>query len=255
MTTVQSGTGLIDLFEDFTGPEEIFAETHASGNIGGGPFRVVGDGLTDASADSGVAIDEATAPLNGVGILTTTNEDKHGTYIATAKALDVATMGPIVMECRVQFADLDAKAFFFGLCSVNEDALSLEDDVVVGSGTTIAYNASAEMCAFYYDEALTDDEDWHTIYTGGVAAAVTDSTAIDLDNKAVLGEWQVLKMEVDPSGTARFFIDNDLLSTVVGAVSTTTDLAMVCGVEARASTNELAYIDYVSLRANRNWTV
>jgi len=253
MATVQGEVGLINLFEDFTGPEVLVAGTGASENVYK-DFRVIGDGTEDT--DSGITVDEATVPLNGVGIFTTTNETKHGVYLSTSLMLNPVMNGPLVLECRVQFADLDSKSFFMGLCGANGDDLSLEDDVINGATTTLTLTAT-DLCGFFYDEGLTDDEDWHAVFHGGTTTGETVSSNVDLDDDAVAGEWQILRLEVDPNGTARWYIDGVLLKTQTGAVTVTaTDyLAAICGVESKATTVEYAYVDYFLVRAARDWTV
>ena len=111
----------------------------------------------------------------------------------------------------------------------------------------------ADLVGFYLSSELTDDEDWHGIYSGGTATASTTTTAVDLDDDAVAGEWQILRLEVAPNGTARWYIDGDLKQTVEGACSTTTDVA-VC-LAAAANTTELAImdVDYLLVKANRDW--
>jgi len=251
MATVQSEHGRIELFEDFTGPEWIVAETSASGALG--DFRVIGDGVADNTI--GITVDEATAPLNGVGIFMTGATDKDTTGVATALCLDVALMAPIVIEARLQFADLDTKVAFIGLTSANGDDLSIEDDVIDTTAGTTIENTATHICGFYLSDELTDDEDWHAVYKGGTAAAVTLSTDLDLDDDAVAGEFQILRLEVDNNGTARWYIDGVLLKTLAGAVSTTADLAAVCAIGTDASTSEYMYVDYFSVKANRDWTV
>jgi len=251
MATVQSECGEIVMLEDFFGGEDIVANTAATRPFGA-YFRVIGDGI--AENDSGITVDESTVPLNGVGVFTTTDEAKHACGVATAKCLDVAKMAPLVLECRVQFADLDSKSFFMGLSDVNNDDTSIEDDIINGATTTLTLNAS-DLCGFFYDEGLTDDEDWHAVYNGGTTTGETTSTNVDLDDDAVAGEFQILRLEVDPNGTARWYIDGVLLKTVKGAVSTTTDLAAVCLVESKGTSNEYAYVDYFMVKCNRDWTV
>jgi len=254
MTIIQSEFGGIEIMEDFCGPEWIVAETAATGALG--PFRVIGDGV-GTNTDSGVIVNESDPCLSGVGRLTTTDEDLHATGLSTAKVFDVATMAPLVMECRVQFANLDTKQFFFGLSDENDDAEVLEDSIVdikSGAGTTIVYTAS-DVCGFLLSSEATDDEDWHAVYTGGTAAAVTTSGSLDLDDDAVLGEYQVLRLEVDPDGTARWLIDGILLKTLAGAVSTTTDMAILAILQSTTTTAMTADLDYIYIKASRNWTV
>jgi hypothetical protein len=246
----QSGKGRIELFEDFAGNEHPIALTTAYGNFG--QFRVVGDGV--AETDSGIVLQESDG-LSGVGRLTVTDEDKHACGIATALMFDVGLMGTIVAECRVRFADLDTKDFFFGLSDVNADDISLEDDVLSGATTTITLTAS-DLCGFYLCSELTDDEDWHMVYNGGTTTGQTTSTSIDADDDAVAGEFQILRLEVAPNGTARWYIDGELLQTQTGAVSTSVDMGVICvvGNKANTSTTEDADVDYVLVRANRDWT-
>jgi len=59
---------------------------------------------------------------------------------------------------------------------------------------------------------------------------------------------------VDNDGTARWYIDGVLKQTVSGAVSTTTDLAVLTMVETKGSAIETADIDYILVEANRDWT-
>ena len=101
---------------------------------------------------------------------------------------------------------------------------------------------------------LTDDEDWHMVYNGGTTTGETDSREIDADVDAVAGEYDVLRLEVAPNGTARWFINGALKQTVTGAVSTTAELAVIAMVEAKTAAIEYAWLDYVAIEANRDWT-
>lgn len=257
MAEVQSGYGTITLEEDFNGAEWIIAETAASGAIGS--FRVIGDGI--AETDSGV-INLESDGLNGVARLTTTNEDKHGVYMATPIMFDVALMGTIVLEARVRFPALATREVFVGFADVNSDALSLEDDLIHGATTTITLTAS-DLVGFLLSADLTDSADWHTVYNGGTVSGETTSTNLDVDDAAVAGEWQILRLEIFNNGTVRWHIDGEPVggSTAVkqnglaNAVSTTTDLALVVGVEAKTTTSMTLDIDYILVRANRDWTV
>lgn len=253
MATVQGEFGKVRLFEDFNGPEWTIAETAASGALGGGPFRVIGDGIGDT--DSGITVDESTVPLNGVGIFTTTDEDLHTCGVATSKCFDVAKMAPMAFECRVQFADTDDKEFYFGLSDDNSDAVPLETNIISNDGANTFTLTATHFCGFYYSQGLTDDEDWHAVYHGGTTTGETNSTNVDLDEDIVAGEFQVLRLEVDPNGTARWYVDGALKKTLETAVSTTTDMSMVCLVSTCATTNEYAYVDYVFAEAYRDWTV
>jgi len=244
----QGEPGRIRLFYDFFGEDNIAntAETRLLG-----PFVVGGQG--NAETDAGVPTLSSDG-LSGVGRITTTNEDNHTTLVGTPIAFDVALMAPLVAEVRVRFADLDTKEAFIGFCDIDPNTLSIETDVMTGATAALTLTAS-DICGFFLSAELTDDEDWHGVYNGGTTTGETTSTSVDLDDDAVAGEWQILKLEIDPNGTARWYIDEDLKQTVSTAVSTTTDLSFICGVEAKGDAIETMDVDYIVVKANRDWTV
>ena len=246
----QSGYGRIKIFEDFLAGEDIVAATAATRAFGGSGLRVIGQGI--AEADSGIPVAEADG-LNGVGILTTTNEDAHSCGLTTGKVFDVGKMAPINIECRVQFPDLDTKAFYFGLTDVNDDTTILEGNNLVAASGTLTLSAS-DLCGFLIDAEATDDEDWIMVYNGGTTTGETTIANIDADNDAVAAEWDILRLEVAINGTARWYVNGVLKQTVTGAVSTSTDLAVLAMIETRAASNEYAWIDYIAIEANRDWT-
>jgi len=243
----QSDRGKIELFYDFFSEDNI-ANTAETRQLG--PFIVGGQG--NAEVDAGVP--SISGVLSGAGRITTTNEDNHTTLVGTNIAFDVGLMGPIVAEARVQLDNLDTKEVFFGFTDIDPDTLSLETDVLTGATATLTLTAS-DICGFYLSAELTDDEDWHGVYNGGTTTGETTSTSVDLDDDAVAGEFQVLRLEIDTNGTARWYIDGDLKQTVTGAVSTSTDLALVLGVETKGNSIENLDVDYLLVQANRDWTV
>jgi hypothetical protein len=246
----QSGYGKVSIFEDFLAGEDIVAATAATRSFGSSGLRVIGQGI--AETDSGITVGESDG-LNGVGILTTTNEDAHSCGLTTGKVFDVGKMAPINIECRVQFPDLDTKAFYFGLTDVNDDTTILEGNNLVAASGTLTLSAS-DLCGFLIDAEATDDEDWIMVYNGGTTTGETTIANIDADNDAVAGEWDILRLEVGINGTARWYVNGVLKQTVTGAVSTSTDLAVLAMIEARSAAIEYAWIDYIAIEANRDWT-
>ena len=246
MATVQSDNGRVRLFNDFCGVANTLALTADTAQLG--DFYAGGEGFEDN--DAGIAGKDA---LSGVVTLTGANTDADTTFIGTQICFDVGLMGPITLETRIQLPDLDTKEIFFGLTSILSVDEQLEDIVINASGTSITM--PADLVGFYLSDELTDDEDWHGIYSGGTASASTTTTDVDLDDDAVAGEWQVLRLEVMPNGTCYWYIDGVLKQTVENAASTTTDYA-VC-LAAGANTTQLVIFDcdYLMVEANRDWTV
>jgi len=246
MATVQGEVGRVRLFNDFFGVANTLSLTADTAELG--DFYAGGEGFEDN--DAGIAGKDA---LSGVVTITSANTNADTTFIGTHIGLDVALMGTITLETRIQLPDLDTKEIFFGLTSILSVDEQLEDIVINASGTTLTI--PADCVGFYLSDELSDDEDWHGIHAGGTASDSTTTTDVDLDDDAVAGEWQILRLEVAPNGTTRWYIDGELKQTVVGACSTTTDMA-VC-LAAAANTSQLAIfdVDYLLVKANRDWTV
>src|SRR5690606_16350660 len=126
-------------------------------------------------------------------------------------------------------------------------------NLITGATATLTLTAS-DLVGFYLSAELDEDEMWHGVYNGGATTGATDSTTVELVD-TVAGEWDVVRLEVDPNGTARWYVNGDLLQTVVGAVSTTTDLKFFAAVEAKGAAVETMDVNYVLIRANQDWTV
>jgi len=245
----QSGRGRIEIFDDFVGQGQLVAQTTAPPIRLGSYFNLVGQGL--AETDSG-AIRLDSDGLSGVVQLTTTNEDIHAAGLQTATMFDVALMAPLVMEARVRFAAITTGESFIGFSDVNTDLAIVEGAICHGDTVTLTLTAS-DICGFLMATDLTDGADWHSVFNGGTTTGVTISTSNDLDDAAVAGEWQVLRMEIDPNGTARWYTDGALKKTVAGAVSTTTNLCFNCITESKTTAVKTMDVDYIYISATRNW--
>ena len=241
----QGEVGRIRLFYDFYGEDSI-ANTAELRSLG--PFCVGGQGSEDTDA----GVPTIAGILSGAGRLTTTNEDNHTTLVGTQAAFDVALSGTLVLETRVQMENLDTKEVFIGFSDIAPETLSIEGNILTGATATIT-NTASDFVGFFLSAELSDDEDWPAVYNGGTASAVTTSTSLDLDDDAVAGEWQVLRLEVAPNGNTRWYVDGDLKKTVAGAASTSVNLGLCVGVEAKGNAIETLDVDYILVKANRDW--
>jgi len=244
----QSGRGRIEVFEDFQGVEIPIAGTADIEMLN--DFKVGGEGFED---DTVGVLARDTDGLGGVVTVNSGATDNDCTAIMTATMFDVGLMGTIVMEVRSRFVDLDAKACFIGFSDAVTDDMQLVDILDYSAATTVALTAS-DLVGFWYSSELTDDEDWHGVYNGGTTTGVTATGSIDLNADAVAGEFQELRLEIDPNGTARWYVDGALKQTVAGAVSTSVDLAGVVAIAANSAEEAVIEPDYILIRANRDWT-
>ena len=248
----QSGKGRIEIFEDFIGIGEPLAATTAPPIKLGAYLNLVGQGL--AETDSGAARLD-TDGLSGVIQFTTTDEDVHCSGWQTATMFDVGLMGTIVLETRIRHAAITAALgeTFIGFSDVNTDLAIIEGAICHGDTITVTLTAS-DLVGFLLAGDLTDSADWHMVYNGGTTTGVTVATSLDADTSAVAGDFQILRLEIDPNGTVRWYINGALKQTVTGAVSTTVDLCAQGLVESKSAAVKTMDTDYVLIRANRDWT-
>ncbi len=250
----EAGPGKIRLFDDFAGPEQLDSLTAAQHYQG--PFRAVGEGFADS--DAGFQAQETGGNLSGTLRIESANTDQDSSGLVTSKMFDVALMAPIVMEARLQFNNLLTKEFFFGLSDVNENDVALETDILGRTGNTTITLTSSNLIGFFFDAELTASARWHGVFNGGTTTGVTNSSNIELTiaaNDIIAAEFEVIRLEIDPDGLARWFVNGILAQTQAGAVSTTTDLAMNLLVGTKGSTFEEVDVNYVLVTANRDWTV
>jgi len=242
----QSGVGKIRLFNDFCGTDDGYSDDASSANLG--DFMVGGEGIEDTTAGCS---QPTSGGLSGVCRLTSGATAADTAFLGTGINFDVGLMAPIAIEARVQFVDLDEKLAFIGLTSILTYDEQMEDIIDYSAGTTVTL--TAELAGFLLGSEFTEDEMWHMAYNGGTTTGQTDTEEIESGVDAVLGEWQILRLEVDPNGTARWYIDGVLKQTVEGAVSTTTDFAVVCGISATTTEAAVMDVDYLLVEANRDW--
>ena len=247
----QSGVGEIRWFNDFGGAEIPVANALAYGTTGGGcnyylgDFKLIGD---LAETDTGAV---STDKGNGYILLSGNDENGKGAAIATGVNLSPALNGTIVVECRLERASLADGVVFVGL------AATLADDVaepVTSTGTAITKVVAC--LGFLLDSQLNaDDGLWHMPY---VLASDTTQTSTDVESSqtAVAGESDLVRLEVDNNGAARWFINGKLEQTVGAGLAATPGTLMGACVGCCATTGTPASVDvdYLLVDANRDWT-
>ena len=253
MATEQSGRGRIEIFEDFLGTEcpllNVVAPSAATAALlNFGALVVRGDIVETNTAGIVPVADE----LSGVARFTTAAvADGDATFLGTETCLSVSLMAPIILECRVQMAALTARRVYMGLCGNYADAQTI---ICSGSTGTLTLT-EADQCGFLYDSGLTESVKWYMPFKGGTTTGITDASEVVSTVTPVLGEYDILRLEVDNNGTARWFINGVLEQTKAGAISTTVVMSALIGVLATSAASGTADFDYFSISANRDWTV
>ena len=253
MAEVLSGYGEILIFNDFTGEEAYLpAVDHASAT--GGLWNI-GNGLTLKGYN--LADDVATASavedgLNGQITLTSSDAgDGEAIYCTTETCFKPSVNAPMAVECRLEMAALTTRQVFVGFSGTVADAQS---DICSGATGTLTLTES-NICGFLYDVGLTEAVNWYMVYNGGSTTGTTDASDVASGVTPVAGQMDVLRVEVDNNGTARWYINGELLQTVEGAVSTTAVFGGCVGAIATSTASATATVDYFAVEANRDWTI
>ena len=249
--TGQSGVGRIRWFNDFAGAEIPVANAVAYGTTAGGcnyylgDFKLIGD---LAETDTGAV---STDKANGYILLSGNDEDGKGAAIATGVNLSPALNGTIVVEARLERAVLTAGTVFVGLMG------AAVDDVAepITCATTVLTKVTHCVGFLLNSELSAADGLWHMPY---LLAADTTQTSSDVEasQTAVATESDVVRLEVDNNGAARWYI-NGILEQSVGAglaATTTTLMAAAVGCWGTASTAATVDVDYLLVEANRDWS-
>ncbi len=248
---VQSARGRIHLWNDFFQGLDSTSEADNSttwDTYPMGDFVFYGQGTIEV--DSGAPL---TADPSGAVRVTCTDETEHAAFIGTLARFDVASQAPITIEARVQFNNLATKVAFIGLSDENDAVSIIEGELLTGTTDTLTLTAS-DLIGFYLSAELDEDEMWHMVYKGGTTTGETVAENVESGVDAVAAEWDILKLEIDPNGTARWYVNEVLKQTVKGACSTSVDMGLMCGVEAKGGNVEEMDLDFLEFTASRNWT-
>lgn len=246
----QSGYGRIRLFNDFCGPEIPVANAVAYGTSAGGCNYYLGDFAVKGDlgeTDTGVV---ALGITSGAVRISGNDENGKGVALTTDLVFSPALNGPLAVEARVQMQALTTRSIFMGFCG------TIADDVAepLTSVTTTHTLTASNLCGFVMDSQLTAAAVWHAVYNGGSTTGATDSTTTTTGISAVAAEWDVLRLEIDNNGTARWYINGVLEKTVTNAVSTTALQGALVGCWGTTTTAADLDVDYFAVEANRDWT-
>ena len=155
-----------------------------------------------------------------------------------------ASNGGLVMEANVTLSSAANIVVNVGFTDAKADN-TLEIPIEVSGTSTLTTNAS-DAVVFAYDTNTTTDN-WKCV---GVSSN-TDATVASSGITPVASTYQKLRIEVDTSGNADFFIDGSKVCTVASAVSTATTLTPIVVATARTTTSKNVDVDYLFIAQNR----
>ena len=249
--TGMSGSGRIRMFNDFLGPEIPVANAVAYGTTAGGCNYYLGDFKVTGSlhdTDSGVV---SLGKASGyVQLTSSATADGDGCALGSEVCLSPALNGTLILEARVEMAALTARNVFVGFATANAD--EAKEPI---TATTLTLTKVVPAVGFLFDSQLTYGTYWFMPYI--LASDTTQtSTGIQSSQVAVAAESDVLRIEVDPDGGARWYINGKLEQTVGAGLAATpaTLQAALVGVWSTTTTVGSLDIDYIEVTANRDWT-
>ena len=224
-----SGFGKVKLFDDFLG--DVIADQYSTGADTGG-------------SGGSTAV---TAAVNGV-LRITTDDQTDGDRIALTTQLNwQASDGGMIMEARLKCVTaITYRTIFVGFTDVLASSTTVEMPIEM-SGTTLTSTAT-DAVGFMYDTASTND----TWYGVGVKADA-DATAVDSTIAPVAGTFQTLRVQVNPDGDARFYINGKLIGTVEDAITVSVACTPIIALEAQgAAAAKILDVDYLYVEGGRS---
>lgn len=220
--------------------------------------RVFDDFLGDVLADQWAVVegaDTATSDavvVNALGgtVRLTTGDSATLTYAGNGIQITQgafynfrAANGGLSLEARVKIDDITTAGFFVGFTDVGTFEAPIES---AGSGNTLTSNAT-DAVGFMFDTRMTADNIWLV----GVKADV-DATAQNTGIAPVNATYITLKVEIDATGAATFFINGARVGDkMANAITTTAALTPTVAAASFVAAVRLLDVDYIEAQMHR----
>lgn len=203
---------------------------------------------SDKGSDSDAVVATISAATGGVVRLTTGN-DTQTTMAVDGVQIDsglnwIANAGGLVFEARIKMATVTSIAIFVGLTD-RQGTLEMPINAVSTSDNLLTTTAT-DAVGFMFDTfALTDK--WLLV---GVKSD-TDRTAVDTTIAPVLAVYDTLRIEVDSSGNATFFLNGVNMGTMANALAADVALTPVVAAFSRSASERTIDVDYILTQSDR----
>ena len=223
------------LLDDFVGKLQSDVWTLLKGSDGGcvnfaaaaGPNGII-TGTTGAAAGG-------TGALNGVAI--------------TGALQFQAQAGSLEFQTSFYLSAITNISVFAGL--TNQVSAITPAVVAAGGGNGFTFNAN-DCVGFLYDTSMTTKDWWCVGQAGGTPATGQDSKVAPVAATVPLIGRNTLRVSVDNTGIARFFINGiPVGQTMAGAVTKTVNLAPVLNVFTRTAASATVTCDYIHCSSTR----
>lgn len=243
MSSPQGSFGSTEVFEDFLGVDPDATWAAGGFDLGSVSVTSVNEGSVETTVDE---------PGGIIAITTdTADNDNVALYAGTFQP----SLGPVVMECRYKYSNVDI-AIFAGFT----ETLAKDTPVMPAefATATMTYNGSGGMIGIQYDVDGTTDDFRAVMGDGGVATGGSgNGTRANSDVTA--DKWLVTRVEIDPDGKGRVYhasrADNDLklVKSFTAGLTPTDQFHAVLFAENRSGAARVLEVDYFYAKGGRDW--
>lgn len=241
--TVRIGSrGRIEVFEDFLN----FSSTTM------GTTALPQAGIMYVSVNEGSFATTVDEPGGVLSCVTDTGDnDNAALYSGPFKAAD----GGCVMEARFKVAAITTPAIFCGFSETLNATTPVCPIEASGATPTLTISAAGATAGMLFDVDCTTDV-WYSVCSDNSVAAAAATASIP----PVADSYDVVRVEVDPDGTARtYHAKNDgglqLIATYPAALTTSVVLFPTLLVENRSGAANTLEVDYFYAKGYRDWTI
>jgi hypothetical protein len=251
----QSGVGKIRLFNDFCGPEIPVTNAVAYGTTAGGCHYSLGDFTVRghlSETDTGVVDLEKSSGWVRFGY---NDQDTYGVWIGSGLEFSPTLNGPMIVEARIEHRALTTKNVFVGFIGTLAD-----DALEIITNTTTTCTRIGNAVGFMFDSQITINTVaatccYHMPY---MISTTTSQTATDIASSQIIvaAEADILRVEIDPDGAARWYMNGKLEQSVGAGLAADVDTLLAGGVGCwgTTTTDSDVDMDYLLVEANRDWT-
>jgi len=234
----QGSQGTIEIFDDFFAFDTSSVGTVASPiGTGGWNYCSVNEGSIDNTVDE----------PGGIKAITNDTADADNFFFFTGpfKPAD----GGAYMETRLKMTTITGAACFVGFSETLNAATPVMPAEI--STSTVTYNGSGGMVGLAYDVDMAT-ADWMAVCGDGGAVNVT---AVDGNEAPVSDEWDVIRVEIGPSGRVTSYLNGRVVMDANSTLTVTSDLFYACmGVENRLNgIPQVFEVDYGWAKGGRDW--
>lgn len=241
----QSQFGELLVWEDFLGVDPDATWAAGGFDIGNVSVTSVNEGSVETTVDE---------PGGIIAITTdTADNDNVALYAGAFKAAD----GPLVMEARFKYSNVDCAVFAGFTETLAKDTPVMPAEFATA---TMTYNGTGAMAGMQYDVDGTTDDFRAVFGDAGAVLSLADANGTRANATLTADRWFIVRVEIDPSGAARCYFGDQtasaqmkLIKSITSGIPTDVMLFPTLMLENRSGNARVLEVDYFYARGYRDW--